>query len=101
LNLGPSSTAISKIWQDREKWANFKDSNKMQRVRGARWPELEKALVLWITQVQSCFHYFDHVSCWFVNCTNVAVAHLIKTFITFILQVDVRVSAMALKNAEC
>jgi hypothetical protein len=66
LNLGPSSTAICKIWQDREKWATVKDSNKLQRVRGAKWPELEKALVLWITQVQSCFHYFR--SCLLLVC---------------------------------
>jgi hypothetical protein len=66
FNLGPSSTAISKIWQDREKRATVKDSNKMQRVRGAKWPKLEKALVLWITQVQSCFHYFR--SCLLLVC---------------------------------
>jgi hypothetical protein len=43
---------------------------------------------------------FAQVSYWFVDCTDVAVAYLIKTLIdliiTFIFQVVIRVSAMAL-----
>jgi hypothetical protein len=51
----PSESAISRIWQDREKWLHHKsDANpRGKRIRGAKWADLEKALALWITQV--CF----------------------------------------------
>jgi hypothetical protein len=54
VNQSPSSSAISRIWEDREKWYGVKDDHKAKQIRGAKWPDLEKALVLWITQVQSC-----------------------------------------------
>ena len=53
FNQSPSSSAVSRIWSDREKWLTQKsdDNPKGKRIRGARWADLEKALVLWFTRV--------------------------------------------------
>jgi hypothetical protein len=50
----PSNSQLSRAWQDKEKWVNAKNArSKAKRIRQAAWPDLEKALALWVTQVRS------------------------------------------------
>jgi len=68
-----SASAISRIWLDRDQWLNSGDDNpKAKRIRGAKWADLEKGLVLWITQV--CLNFispsqsFAAIACFCLKC---------------------------------
>jgi hypothetical protein len=52
FNKTPSTTAISRILHDEEKWKNAGTAASAKRIRGGNWPDLEKILVVWLTQVE-------------------------------------------------
>lgn len=55
-NLSLKRSTISKILKDKEKWENFvptENSTKVFRERSVKFPPLEKALGLWISQVSA------------------------------------------------
>jgi len=55
-NLSLKRSTISKILKDKEKWENFistENSTKVFRERSVKFPHLEKAIGLWISQVSA------------------------------------------------
>jgi hypothetical protein len=55
-NLSLKRSTISKILKDKDKWENFtptENSTKVFRERSVKYPHLEKAIGLWISQVSA------------------------------------------------
>ena len=54
FNKTPSSSQISRVLKEKEKWlATNENARPVKRIKLAKWPDLERALDLWLVQVSS------------------------------------------------